>query len=1006
MKKLILLLVLIPFFVIGQYTNTYYYDFSRPTNGTGTQASPFNAFSNTRLISNTEHLFKRGVTAEIGGTQMSFNGNNHATNIRVAAYGSGTARPILTNSHSDGLFKIMRDHNIIIDSINGVGQAGAMFIQAWNETDYYNENIYITNCEIENYWVGIWWQDHNTNPSYFDYQAWNVYIDNNDIHDCTSDGIIMWGVRNLWITNNRIYNINKKCLVNETCWGDLGDCIQVIHDMGHRGNGGGCYILNNYLDKSNTPCKFSLILDENNIEPRFILVAGNTLIPPATGTDRNGSQRGSMFLIDPDAESVDTVVVIGNLFSGRKTEYSKDGYVPTNPGQWGPDYLYMYNNIFDSIPKGGSMPVKYAYIEHNTIITGDDGLTSAFINGGYYGDGGYIRNNTFATRAGSFFTNNGSIVKTNNTTIIVSDMSTWNSLANVVDWENSDFRAADDLNNGVPITSIYWNGLDYDSVIRANPPEIGAFEYVTPEACDEPPTAPLLYSGTACTQTAFTIPWSHPICTDRFYITVDDNSNFSSPVSGWDNTNLGDVTSVTVNTGLSANTLYYVRVRGWNVYGYSPYSNTITVTTCENAPAAPTNILTLNVGETTASFSWTASATADDYQVMLDNNSDFSSPIYNNVSTEGLNYFLFTSLVSNTTYWFKVKAYNICSCSGENWYSSYSTAISFSTLELNDCPSTVVALSAADNTTDGFDARWQLSPLAENYLFYMATDRDFINHVIGYNGLDVGNVTSYIITGLPDSTIYFYRVKGINPGCLEGEVSYSNTIETYTEQNIPEAPVVYLDLGSETVSELGFYWETVDGADGYYYQIYYTSGYNQFLAESGYTESTSITIENLDCETEHRFWVMSSNEAGQSGWSNVVLGTTNICIPTSAPTGTFATYITPTSFTANWYYPTIGYPPMLQDCYIIVTEGTPDLANALPAYDSLLVGEVTSYPISGLTDHTIYFYYVGFVNESGYGPLSSPIRVYTEEITTYRIITANGVIVIKKEGDALIPLRK
>ncbi|MCA6484508.1 MAG: lamin tail domain-containing protein, partial [Chitinophagaceae bacterium] len=55
-------------------------------------------------------------------------------------------------------------------------------------------------------------------------------------------------------------------------------------------------------------------------------------------------------------------------------------------------------------------------------------------------------------------------------------------------------------------------------------------------------------------------------------------------VSGYNNLNVGDVTSWNVNTNLTPSTTYYYRVRATSTNSTSASSNTITVTTCANAP--------------------------------------------------------------------------------------------------------------------------------------------------------------------------------------------------------------------------------------------------------------------------------------------------------------------------------------------------------------------------------------------------------------------------------------
>ena len=52
-------------------------------------------------------------------------------------------------------------------------------------------------------------------------------------------------------------------------------------------------------------------------------------------------------------------------------------------------------------------------------------------------------------------------------------------------------------------------------------------------------------------------------------------------------------------------------------------------------------------------------------------------------------------------------------------------------------------------------------PGATSYQLDVATDAGFASLVAGYGSRNVGNVTSYDVTGIPIG-IYFYRLRGVN----------------------------------------------------------------------------------------------------------------------------------------------------------------------------------------------------------------------------------------------------
>ncbi|MDP4265903.1 MAG: T9SS type A sorting domain-containing protein [Bacteroidota bacterium] len=59
-----------------------------------------------------------------------------------------------------------------------------------------------------------------------------------------------------------------------------------------------------------------------------------------------------------------------------------------------------------------------------------------------------------------------------------------------------------------------------------------------------------------------------------------------------------------------------------------------------------------------------------------------------------------------------------------------------------------------------FTANWNAVPGVTSYYLDVATDSNFTNIVTGFNNLNVGNVTSYIVRGISSGITYYYRVKG------------------------------------------------------------------------------------------------------------------------------------------------------------------------------------------------------------------------------------------------------
>jgi len=77
-------------------------------------------------------------------------------------------------------------------------------------------------------------------------------------------------------------------------------------------------------------------------------------------------------------------------------------------------------------------------------------------------------------------------------------------------------------------------------------------------------------------------------------------------------------------------------------------------------------------------------------------------------------------------------------------------------------PAAPVVAPASANTTSGFTANWAASSGATKYYLDVATDSGVTVFVPNFSNLDVGNVTSYAVTGLGAGTTYYYKVRASN----------------------------------------------------------------------------------------------------------------------------------------------------------------------------------------------------------------------------------------------------
>jgi len=127
--------------------------------------------------------------------------------------------------------------------------------------------------------------------------------------------------------------------------------------------------------------------------------------------------------------------------------------------------------------------------------------------------------------------------------------------------------------------------------------------------------------------------------------------------------------------------------------------------------------------------------------------------------------------VDNLTFWHTNEYYP--ATSSASWF----TRVGKFQFPAGATPAAPRALKATNVTATSFTTNWRSVSSATGYRLDVATDSSFVNYVPGYQDLDVGNVTSYNVTGLVARTIYYYRLRAYNGN---GTSPNSNVIQVRT----------------------------------------------------------------------------------------------------------------------------------------------------------------------------------------------------------------------------------
>jgi len=276
--------------------------------------------------------------------------------------------------------------------------------------------------------------------------------------------------------------------------------------------------------------------------------------------------------------------------------------------------------------------------------------------------------------------------------------------------------------------------------------------------------APSGLAAAAASSTSINLTWTNnsPTATAILVESSTDNVTFTQIASL-----AGNATSYT-NSGLTAGTQYFYRVRAQNSGGTSGYSNTASAITL-GPPPAPSGLAATAASSSTINLTWTnntLSATA----ILVErspNNSTFTQIA--SLAGSATSY-ADTGLAANTQYFYRVRAQN---SSGTSAYSNTASATT---------PSAVPA--APSNCAAGQD---QTSPRTQINVYWTDNSNNetsflifrSLNNVTFTQVGSVGaNVTVFYNSGLTPNTVYYYYVVAAN---ANGTSAPSNVDWTITQ---------------------------------------------------------------------------------------------------------------------------------------------------------------------------------------------------------------------------------
>jgi len=394
---------------------------------------------------------------------------------------------------------------------------------------------------------------------------------------------------------------------------------------------------------------------------------------------------------------------------------------------------------------------------------------------------------------------------------------------------------------------------------------------------------------------------------------------------------------------LKSNQAYALRIRPiFAEHQTGPWSNVVNFTTFQ-IPPMPQGLTVTETGGTYVRLTWTAAVGISTYEV-LSSTDEIAETGRSQILNRNEAYF--ARLKENSNYFFKIRAVNL---GGPGAWSPATPVVTLPDLSPR-------GLTVSGITPDEALLRWESIPgnAAATYEIRFAPTAHAWRVIPNFPGQTMS------LEKLEADSLYRVQVRvknttGFGPWCAE------NNFRTLPLP--PETAPVSLHAENVTDISARVLWKPMTRVDGYLFSM----GMDTDAANQGVEKlsQTDFMLKGLMPETNYFVKVKAFNQTGEGPWSEVLLVTTRLSAPVSAPEAVVVSDVTPLSFNLTW--------KASDEARFYEVSLATDKRGATEVISS---SQAPAFLFTDLKSETTYYVKVRKANRGGGGPWSQ-IRVVT-----------------------------